>query len=53
MTMKEYGHKVKGIAEIVLALADSPLVNDEALVLVSVLLEGVAKEMTEASNESR
>ena len=52
MNMEEYGYKVKGSAEIVLALADSPLVNDEALVLVCGILNDIADEMTEASNES-
>ena len=52
MNMEGTGYKVKGIAEIVLALADSPLVNDEALVLVSGMLDDIADEMTEASNES-
>ena len=41
------------IAEIVAAPVDSPLANAEALAVVSDMLDGVANEMTGASNESR
>ena len=52
MNMEDTGYKVKGIAEIVAALIDSPFVNAEALAIVSNLLDDIADEMTEASNES-
>lgn len=52
MNMEGTGYKVKGIAEIVAALVDSPLPNVEALFVVSALLDDIADEMTEASNES-
>ena len=52
MNMEDTGYKVKGIAEIVAALVDSQLPNVEALAVVSDMLDGVADEMTEASNES-
>lgn len=52
MNMENAGHKVKGIAEILAALVDSLFVNAEALAIVSDMLDGVANEMTEASNES-
>ena len=52
MNMEDTGHKVKGIAEIVAALADSQLPNVEALFVVSTLLDDIADEMMEASNES-
>ena len=52
MNLEDAGYKVKGIAEIVQALVDSPYVNAEALSLVGEALDDLADEMTEASNES-
>lgn len=52
MNMEGIGYKVKGIAEIVAALVDSQLPNVEALFIVSTLLDDIADEMMEASNES-
>ena len=52
MNMENTGYKVKGIAEIVAALVESPLPNIEALFVVSALLDDIADEMMEVSNES-
>ena len=52
MNMEDTGYKVKGIAEIVAALVDSPFANAGALTVVSDMLDDIADEMTEASNES-
>ena len=52
MNLEDTGYKVKGIAEIVAALVDSPFTNAEALSVVSDILDDIADEMTEANNES-
>ena len=52
MDLEKAGITVKGIAEVLEALVDSPFTNAEALSVVSGMLDDLADEMTVASNES-
>ena len=53
MDLEKAGITVKGIAEVLEALVDAPVVNAEALLASARVLNGLADELTEASNEPR
>ena len=53
MDLEKAGITVKGIAEVLEALVDVPFTNAEALMASARVLNGLADELTEASNEPR
>ncbi len=51
MDLEKAGITAKGIAEVLEALVDAPFTNAEALLASARVLNGLADELTVASNE--